>query len=1206
MVRKRLDDRIRTLLERSVATHQRSMLLLVGDRGKDQVPVLHQILMQLQLHSKNHQHSSHTKKVTWCYKRELGFSTHRTKRLKKLQREKARGLLNNNNDDSNKDAFELFLQQNDIEWCYYKDSHRVLGTTCQLLVLQDFEALTPNLMARTMETVAGGGLIVVLLRTVHSLKQLYCMAMDVHARYRTESAGDVVPRFNERFLLSLGRNNPNCLVCDDELNVLPFSRRALKGLSQKDSTNASTFIIHKGDAGEVIPTTSPDAEELQQLKESLIDTPHVGVLVELCVTLDQAKAVLHFLETCADATTGVTATSTVAMTAPRGRGKSAALGLCLAGAVSLGYNRIAVTAPAMENLVAVFDFFLRGLQALKFREHTDYTVQYNTQKAGREATKCVVAVRLHATSQQQAQHRNQMVYYIAPDAAPEQFAAAEIVALDEAAAIPLPTVRAILQASSSSSSKQLQSSNNSHHHGRRLAFLSSTVHGYEGTGRALSLKLLQELRQSSNNNSSDVHNAADASTSRNRHGSKRDAQVHEHRYQAAAVAAQDNSSRSSRLREFTLQTPIRYAPGDAVEAWLNQLLCLDSSASATTKLSGGAPAPSDCELYSVDRDALFSYHALSEAFLQKLMGLYTSAHYKNTPNDLQMLSDAPAHALFCLLGPQNTATASSTQLPDVLAVVQVALEGRVSRKTVQAQLARGHRAAGDLIPWTISQQFGDASFAQLSGARIVRVAVHPALQSMGYGSRAMELLYKFYNGEMVSLDNNDAESNSDEDEADNGQNAKGERNDENASDSDSDENSSDIAAADGIRGETLHPRKELPPLLLPLTEVDAPRLDWIGTSFGLTLSLHQFWARKCGMKLLYLRQTKNDLTGEHSAIMVRALPRRTGVEASWLPAFCLDTRRRLTILLGGSFREMDIRLALSMLENLSNSNDSSDKNSVDRSGSYAGPMTADELDLHFTPHDLQRLELYGRNLCDHHLVTDILPTLARLYFLGRFRDQVTLSNVQAALVCGMGLQIKTIDRLTDELGLPANQVLAMFHKAIRKISLVLQAILEARETKALLAGKDNDKDAGKKRSQAERAVAKMRDATRVTLEDDVNDMAQDSMGLLQQQNEEAVALSSLPPEIAEDRELMQYVVRGSQDQWEKALQDKNQLDDSDDDDQPGTVRIPSIREKRKAVDEDDVEREAANDINASRKGKLSGQPDGKKKKPKSSKKNRRK
>jgi N-acetyltransferase 10 len=105
------------------------------------------------------------------------------------------------------------------------------------------------------------------------------------------------------------------------------------------------------------------------------------------------------------------------------------------------------------------------------------------------------------------------------------------------------------------------------------------------------------------------------------------------------------------LREIELSTPIRYSLGDPVEAWLNKLLCLDSGSSANLKLSGGAPAPSDCELYSVDRDALFSYHKLSEAFLQKIMGLYTSAHYKNTPNDLLMLSDAPAHAVFVLLSP---------------------------------------------------------------------------------------------------------------------------------------------------------------------------------------------------------------------------------------------------------------------------------------------------------------------------------------------------------------------------------------------------------------------------------------------------------------------------------------------------------------------------------------------------------------------------
>ena len=181
------------------------------------------------------------------------------------------------------------------------------------------------------------------------------------------------------------------------------------------------------------------------------------------------------------------------------------------------------------------------------------------------------------------------------------------------------------------------------------------------------------------------------------------------------------------------------------------------------KLARGAPAPSDCELYSVDRDALFSYHKLSEAFLQKLMGLYTSAHYKNSPNDLQMLSDAPAHSVFCLLSPSAEKDADS--LPDILAVVQVALEGKVSRKSVEAQLARGHRSAGDMIPWTVSQQFGDSKFAGLSGARIVRIATHPSLQGMGYGSRAVELLYRFYNGEMVNLgggDDDDEDENEEE------------------------------------------------------------------------------------------------------------------------------------------------------------------------------------------------------------------------------------------------------------------------------------------------------------------------------------------------------------------------------------------------------------------------------------------------------------
>lgn len=32
------------------------------------------------------------------------------------------------------------------------------------------------------------------------------------------------------------------------------------------------------------------------------------------------------------------------------------------------------------------------------------------------------------------------------------------------------------------------------------------------------------------------------------------------------------------------------------------------------------------------------------------MTLYVASHYKNSPNDLQLMADAPAHHLFVLLG----------------------------------------------------------------------------------------------------------------------------------------------------------------------------------------------------------------------------------------------------------------------------------------------------------------------------------------------------------------------------------------------------------------------------------------------------------------------------------------------------------------------------------------------------------------------------
>lgn len=73
---------------------------------------------------------------------------------------------------------------------------------------QDFEALTPNLLARTIETIEGGGIIVLLLSNMSSLTQLYNLTMDVHARLRTESHQEVVGELGTSFPL----HGKSCLL----------------------------------------------------------------------------------------------------------------------------------------------------------------------------------------------------------------------------------------------------------------------------------------------------------------------------------------------------------------------------------------------------------------------------------------------------------------------------------------------------------------------------------------------------------------------------------------------------------------------------------------------------------------------------------------------------------------------------------------------------------------------------------------------------------------------------------------------------------------------------------------------------------------------------------------------------------------------------------------------------------------------------------
>ena len=160
-MKKKVDIRIKTLIENGLKIRQRTLFVIIGDRGRDQVwqkylkadfdiyPIIqvvnfHYLLSKMSLKTRP--------KVLWCYKKELGFSTHRKKRMNEVKKQLKKGLY----DPDLEEPFDLFITSSEIRYCFYKETQNILGNTYNMLVLQDFEGLTPNILCRTIETVEGG------------------------------------------------------------------------------------------------------------------------------------------------------------------------------------------------------------------------------------------------------------------------------------------------------------------------------------------------------------------------------------------------------------------------------------------------------------------------------------------------------------------------------------------------------------------------------------------------------------------------------------------------------------------------------------------------------------------------------------------------------------------------------------------------------------------------------------------------------------------------------------------------------------------------------------------------------------------------------------------------------------------------------------------------------------------------------------------
>lgn len=204
----------------------------------------------------------------------------------------------------------------------------------------------------------------------------------------------------------------------------------------------------------------------------------------------------------------------------------------------------------------------------------------------------------------------------------------------------------------------------------------STVHGYEGSGRGFALRFRRLLDR-----------------------------------------------RTPGWREVRLQAPIRWAPGDPLERLAFRALLLDADPAPGPALSG--LTRDACEFQQLERERLVE----DEHTLGELFGLLVLAHYRTTPLDLRHLLDGPGVSVFILrFGDHVAATALCLD------------EGGFDAATAGRVYAGKRRLRGHLLPQTLSQHLGIASAPLLRCRRVMRIAVHPAVQGRGLGTRLLREL----------------------------------------------------------------------------------------------------------------------------------------------------------------------------------------------------------------------------------------------------------------------------------------------------------------------------------------------------------------------------------------------------------------------------------------------------------------------------------
>ena len=315
------------------------------------------------------------------------------------------------------------------------------------------------------------------------------------------------------------------------------------------------------------------------------------------------------------------------ITADRGRGKSAALGFAAAELLNTAQKRILLTAPSRSAVEPVFRHALETLPgAVMAREGL-------------------------------LEHVNGSLEFLPPDEVARRRPHADLLLVDEAAAIPAALLKKLLLAYN------------------RIVF-STTVHGYEGTGRGFAIRfreILDQLRP--------------------------------------------------QWRDLKLHEPIRWKPGDPLEAFIARALLLDAEPAGREQFATTAAAA--IELVEVSQAELCQDPAL----LAQVFGLLVNAHYQTRPFDLRYMLDG-----------RNMRILLARQRENIAGVLLSVSEGAFGDQLADEIISGKRRPQGNLAPQSLALHLQEKGFLECRYERILRIAVHPDLQRSGIGSRMLKWL----------------------------------------------------------------------------------------------------------------------------------------------------------------------------------------------------------------------------------------------------------------------------------------------------------------------------------------------------------------------------------------------------------------------------------------------------------------------------------